>query len=133
MVSVGHIDVRPGGGIVGDRYEQARHRQVSVQSLEELGEASERLAAPVDPSLTRRNVTVDIGRLPTTPGVRLSIGAVVLEVVRIAAPCRLLDDTIGVGAREALRRRAGVIHRTIEGGRIVIGDRLTVLSEPCGD
>jgi len=37
----------------------------------------------------------------------LVIGDVELEVVRVAAPCRLLDDGIGPGAAVALRRRAG--------------------------
>jgi MOSC domain-containing protein YiiM len=47
---------------------------------------------------------------------------VVLEVVRVAAPCKLLDDTIGPGAQEALRRRAGSVCRVVEGGEIAVGD-----------
>ena len=44
-----------------------------------------------------------------------------LEVVRVAAPCKLLDDTLGRGAQEALRRRGGSIFRVLEGGEITVG------------
>jgi MOSC domain-containing protein YiiM len=51
-----------------------------------------------DPGATRRNLTVDVGEIPTTPGARLVIGDVELEVVRVSAPCRLLTPgTIRVG------------------------------------
>ena len=45
-----------------------------------------------------------------------------LEVVRVAAPCKLLDDTIGRGAQGALRRRAGSVCRVLEGGTVSVGD-----------
>jgi len=50
---------------------------------------------------------------------------VLLEVVRIAAPCKLLDDDIGVGAKTALRRRAGTIFRVLSSGPIRVGDAVT--------
>ena len=50
---------------------------------------------------------------------------VLLEVVRVAAPCKLLDDTIGRGAQEALRRRGGSVFRVLEGGSIAVGDGVT--------
>ena len=43
--------------------------------------------------------------MPREPGALIRIGPVLLEVVRVAAPCKLLDDTIGRGAQEALRRQ----------------------------
>ena len=73
---------------------------------------------------TRRNITISHGAIPTRPGERMSIGDVELEVVRIAAPCKLLDDVIGDGARHALRRRAGTVFRIISGGTIATGDEV---------
>jgi hypothetical protein len=69
--------------------------------------------------------------VPTTPGERLRIGDVDLEVVRVAAPCKLLDDVIGTGARNALRRRAGSVCRALSSGIIAVGDpaRLTLAAE----
>ena len=54
----------------------------------------------------------------------LRIGDVELEVVRIAAPCRLLDDVIGEGARKALHARAGSVCRALVSGTVAVGDRV---------
>ena len=131
MRAVDSIEVEAGAGIIGDRYHGSRHRQVSVQSLEELAEAEAVFGAALDPLLTRRNITISAGRVPRTPGHRWRIGPVELEVVRDAAPCKLLDDNLGAGARTAMRRRAGVICRVITGGAIRPGDR--VLFETSAD
>lgn len=115
-----------GKGLVGDRYHGTRHRHVSVQSAAALAEAEGTFGRPIPAGLTRRNVTVSDGEVPREPGVRLRVGGVLLEVVRVAAPCRLLDDTLGRGAQEALRRRAGSIFRILEGGEIRVGDAVSV-------
>ncbi len=86
------------------------------------------LGSEVDAGATRRNITVSTGPVPTTPGARLRLGQVDLEVVRIAAPCKLLDDVIGDGARTALRRRAGTVCRLLSSGRISVGDRFEIVS-----
>jgi MOSC domain-containing protein YiiM len=46
--------------------------------------------------------------------------------VRVAAPCKLLDDTLGRGAQEALRRRAGSVFRVLQGGTIRVGDEVVL-------
>ena len=56
-----------------------------------------------------------------------------LEVVRVAAPCKLLDDTIGRGAQEALRRRGGSVCRVLEGGEIAVGDPVDLDAGPGGE
>jgi len=122
MRAVEAIEVRTSGGIIGDRYENSRHRHVTVQSQTELDEASAKHSAPIAPSDTRRNITLSHGTIPTTPGDRLSIGPVELEVVRIAAPCKLLEDALGPGAQAALRRRAGTVCRVLVGGPVRHGD-----------
>jgi MOSC domain-containing protein YiiM len=122
MRAVERVEVEAGKGIVGDRYHGTRHRHVSVQSRADLDEAARVFGAPVPADLTRRNVTISEGEVPRTPGSRIRIGPVLLEAVRVAAPCKLLDDTIGRGAQEALRRRAGTIFRVLEGGEVALGD-----------
>lgn len=126
MRSVESVDIEAGAGIVGDRYHGTTHRHVSVQSCEELAEAETDFGAALDPLLTRRNITISHGRVPRTPGHRWKIGPVELEVVRDAAPCKLLDDTLGVGARTAMRRRAGVICRVVSGGTLTLGSLVDV-------
>jgi len=129
MRAVDEVVAETGKGLVGDRYHGARHRQVSVQSLDALAEVEARYGAPVSAHLTRRNLTLSHGAVPRTPGSLVRIGDVLLEVVRVAAPCKLLDDTIGRGAQEALRHRGGSVFRVLEGGTIRVGDPVS-LEEP---
>lgn len=128
MTSVETVVAEAGRGLVGDRYHGARHRHVSVQSRTQLQEAAEIFGAPIEPCATRRNLTLTEGEIPKTPGTLLRIGDVLLEAVRVAAPCKLLDDGIGRGAQEALRRRAGTVFRVLEGGTIAVGDQVVVPS-----
>lgn len=135
MREVESIEILDGHGITGDRYENARHRQVTVQTLEEIAVAEEKVGRDLDAVLTRRNITVDTGSLDRTPGSRIRIGSdesgwVELEVVRDAAPCKLLEDTLGRDAKLALSKKAGVVYRTISGGSIKLGDNFEVVEIP---
>jgi MOSC domain-containing protein YiiM len=121
--SVPSVEAEAGAGLVGDRYHGSKHRHVTVQALDDLAAATEALGRPVDPGLTRRNITLTRGPIPTRPGGRMRIGDVELEVVRIAAPCRLLDDDLGPGAMQALRSpRGGTVFRLLSSGTISVGD-----------
>lgn len=124
MKSVTTVAAEEGKGLVGDRYHGSRHRHVSVQSVQDLAAAAADFDAPIAHELTRRNITVSGFDIPTTPGERITINGVPLEVVRIAAPCKLLDDDIGPGAKTALRRRAGTIFRLLGSGTISVGDTI---------
>ena len=132
MRAVERVRVEAGKGLVGDRYHGTRHRHVTVQSLEELREAEARHGGAIDPGLTRRNVTLSHGRLERTPGHRFRLGPVLLEVVRDAAPCKLLEDALGRDVRKALSRRAGVVCRALEGGELSLGDAVGAL-DPAHD
>ena len=122
MVRRDSVWAEAGVGLVGDRYHGTKHRHVTIQAQDALAEGAAELGRPFEPQLTRRNITVDVGPVPRVPGERLRIGDVELEVVRIAAPCRLLDDTIGPGAARALSKRAGTIFRILTSGEISVGD-----------
>ncbi|WP_114558865.1 MOSC domain-containing protein [Desertihabitans aurantiacus] len=122
--SVPSVEAEAGRGLVGDRYHGTRHRHVTVQTLPALAEASAALGAPVEPGSTRRNLTLTGGTLPTRPGERIRVGEVELEVVRISAPCRLLDDWIGPGAMKAMHGRGGTTFRLLSSGTISVGDEV---------
>lgn len=122
MKAVEEVEVETGRGIVGDRYHGSKHRHVTVQSATQLAAATSDLGVPVLPEGTRRNVTVSAGDVPSAPGSLITLGDVELAVVRVAAPCRILDDEIAAGAATALRRRAGSVCRVLKGGRIRVGD-----------
>ncbi|WP_211249280.1 MOSC domain-containing protein [Nocardioides aequoreus] len=125
--AVGEARAETGHGLTGDRYEDARHRHLTVQSATQLADAAARWGRPIEPGSTRRNLTLSHGEVPTTPGARLRVGELELEVVRVAAPCRILDDSVGPGAAEALRRRAGAVCRVLTGGDVRVGDVVTFL------
>lgn len=122
MRSIDTIEVIEGHGIVGDRYAGTRHRHVSVQAAEDLLAGAADLGSEIPAGSTRRNITTTGFVIPIKPGDLLTIGTVRFEVVRIAAPCKLLDDWIAPGARTALRRRGGSILRALSGGTISVGD-----------
>jgi MOSC domain-containing protein YiiM len=123
--SVDSVVAEEGKGLVGDRYHGTRHRHVTIQSQEYLDHAADELGHAFDSGATRRNITVDAGEIPTKPGTQVQIGAAHLEVVRVSAPCRLLDDGIGPGAAAALRRRSGSVCRVLSTGTITVGDRVS--------
>jgi MOSC domain-containing protein YiiM len=124
--SVDAVEAEEGKGLVGDRYHGSKHRHVSIQSQQQLDEAVKRLGHGFDSGLTRRNVTVDTEVIPTKPGTRLRIGDVELEVVRLLAPCRLLDDDIGPGAMKALSGLGGSVCRILGSGTIRVGDEVVI-------
>lgn len=126
MRAVDRVVAETGHGIAGDRYCNSRHRHITVQAIEDLDAAAADLGAPVPPGSTRRNITTRGVAIPNRPGDRLTVGALELEVVRIAAPCKLLDDWIAPGARTALRRRGGSVVRVLNGGVVEIGDPVCV-------
>ena len=120
--TVESVVAEAGKGLVGDRYHGARHLHVTIQSQEQLDRAADDLDYAFDAGATRRNITVDEGEIPTKPGTRVRIGDVELEVVRLSAPCRLLDDWIGRGAMTAMHRRGGAVCRLLGSGTISVGD-----------
>ena len=131
MRATDRVEIETGKGIVGDRYHGARHRQVTVQSRSQLDEAAVLHGGPVESGLTRRNITLDDAVVPTGPGERIVVGDVVLEVVRVAAPCKLLDDTIGPGAQHAMRwGKGGAVCRVLQGGSVAVGDAVRLESAP---
>lgn len=124
--SVTSVEAEAGAGLVGDRYHGSKHRHVTLQSALDLEAAAADLGRPVEAGLTRRNITISGGDIPTQPGTHVTIGDVELEVVRIAAPCRLLDDNLGPGAARALHNRAGTVFRLLTSGRISVGDEVVL-------
>ena len=61
-------------------------------------------------------------RLPMRDVDRVHVGGALLEVMRPAPPCRLMDHAIGPGAARAMHDRGGSILRVLESGDIAVGD-----------
>jgi MOSC domain-containing protein YiiM len=114
-----------GIGIEGDRY-AGTIRQVTLVCTGEVEEASALFGSHLDAAATRRNLVVDLPRLPRRHGARILIAGTELEVWRDCSPCEVLDAIFGPGAREALEHRAGVSAQVIRGGVIRPGDPVEV-------
>jgi MOSC domain-containing protein YiiM len=131
--SLDSAELVAGQGIVGDRH-FGGVRQVTVISTGEVGKAAAEFGvATMDPAASRRNLVVDVPELPRHHGALIRIGDVVLSVWRDCAPCELMDEVYGEGARQALKERAGVSAQVVEGGSIRIGDRVTIEPAPNTD
>ena len=114
------------GGILGDRH-LGRRRAVTVVCTGELERAATSHGVPaIDAVATRRNIVVDLDELPRRHGTRFTIGATTLEVWRDCAPCSLMDEFFGDGARVALAQRCGISASVVVGGDIRVGDEITV-------
>lgn len=124
--SLDSAELVAGKGIVGDRH-FGGIRQVTVICTGEVTKAAaEWGSGDMDPAVSRRNLVVDLPELPRDHGSLISIGEVVLSVWRDCAPCDLMDQVYGEGARQALKERAGVSTRVLKGGSIQIGDQVTI-------
>lgn len=113
-------------GIEGDRY-AGSVRQVTVVCTGEVESASADFGKAIDPFETRRNLVVHLEELPRTHGTKIRIGDAVLMVWRDCAPCEVMEEVFGEGAKEALRRRAGVSAQVETGGVVRLGDPVEIL------
>ena len=115
-----------GKGLEGDRHYGTR-REVTLVATGELAEAATELGLDsITHGSTRRNITIDVPVIPHEHGTRIQIGDVTLAVWRECTPCELMEETVGPGARAALKGRAGVSATVVVGGRISVGDPVAI-------
>jgi MOSC domain-containing protein YiiM len=114
-------------GIEGDKHASAASkRQVLLADKEALD------AVGVLPGTIKENVTVegvDVMSLPA--GTRMRLGrSAVLEITAVCEPCFRMDE-IREGLRAELEGRRGMVSRVLQGGKIKVGDPITIeQSEP---
>ena len=124
-------------GLVGDRQRDRRYhggpmRAVSLYSLERI-RALQAEGHPVDVGTMGENVTVaglDWSRVG--PGVRVSVGDVLLEITRDAPPCKTIAGSFRDGG---FTRASQKVHpgwsrfyaRVLREGSVRVGDRVAVV------
>jgi MOSC domain-containing protein YiiM len=122
LVEHDEIALTTGVGIDGDRH-AGKRRQVTIVCTGELAAAATEMGVDsIDGVRTRRNIVVEATALPRDHGDRFSIGEVEFEVWRDCAPCELMEEAFGVGAKTALRNRCGIAASVVSGGVIRLGD-----------
>lgn len=131
MISHSVVEVRPGLGVVGDRYATGcgywSDPRWPDQELT-LVEAEVAEALNVDAGALRRNVVTRGVRLHELIGVRFRIGEVLLAGVRPCDPCRYLETLTRPGLARALAGRGGLRARVLTAGRLCVGDAIVVFS-----
>ncbi|RZU14297.1 hypothetical protein EV645_5168 [Kribbella rubisoli] len=135
------IEVRAGLGIVGDRYYgQQIHKNAAITvidaaSLDEVVRVLG-LSEPLDPHLTRRNITLrgfPIDSLAAhrgpdgsrVAGRRFTLdsgtGPITFQANRPANPCAWMDSVLAPGAMKALRGHGGIRTTPLTSGVLQLG------------
>ena len=119
LVTSAHV--RAGLGLVGDRYFGARAHQLAAVTLM----AAESLPDGATLEQARRNVLLRGVPIDDYVGKTITLdsgdGQVRLRVHRPANPCAWMDETIGPGARDALRGKGGVRCEPLSDGVLRVG------------
>jgi MOSC domain-containing protein YiiM len=124
-IPVESVEVRTDFGIVEDyRSGTNKRRQLTLIEEEALAEASRALGRPVPDGASRRQVVIRGLDLNTLIGHTIRAGDLVLAVERYCAPCQRMNDEFGPGGRDALRWKAGVTCRVVNGGILRVGEKV---------
>ncbi len=124
-------------GLVGDGHEHEKHnkphRAVLIQDVELL-DVLKQEGYPVGPGVLGENLTVrGLGVQQMAPGTRLRLqDGPLLELTEPRKPCFVLDK-IDPQLQHVLVGRGGVFARVLEPGRVFVGQRIEVVSQPAPD
>ncbi len=127
MVPVDQVELRPGEGLVGDRWRGGATggRQVTLVAAEHLAAIAGFLGLDhLAPERLRRNCVIAGVNLLALKGHRFRLGAALLEHSGECHPCSRMEETFGPGGYNAVRGHGGITARVIEGGTIRLGDPL---------
>lgn len=127
MKTADSAEISSAAGVVGDSRGRPGKRQVTVLSARAWREVCEELGESLPWTLRRANLLVDDLDLPRKPGAVMQIGDVRLQVTMEVEPCSRMEEQQG-GLRAALTPewRGGVACSVLEGGRVTVGDAVTL-------
>lgn len=115
--------LKTGVGLDGDKHANAAsRRQVLIVDREALHQLD------LEAGAIKENITVEgLDVMGLQPGTQLKLGAeAVLELTSICEPCFRMDE-IRPGLKAALEGKRGMNSRVINGGRIAVGDPITIV------
>jgi MOSC domain-containing protein YiiM len=130
MVRHQSIEIFARAGLAGDFGRKPGKAQVTIVSAERWAAACAALGADLPWTARRANLLVSGIDLDVVPGRQLAIGRVVLQITGETDPCHRMEEA-RAGLRAALTpdARGGVRCRVIAGGRIGVGDTVTILED----
>lgn len=129
----------PGRGLEGDRYWAGTGafsrwpgavREVTLIEVEALVAAAAEFSVDVEVGQHRRNLVTEGVDLRALLKRRFRVGEVVLEGLRLCAPCRYLVRVSGQERMfDALVRRGGLRDGIVSGGTLHLGDEIGAVGE----
>ena len=125
LSNIESVKVKKGTGLEGDHFKGtlSGKRQVTLIQLEHLNAISSILGVKIiDPKLTRRNIVVSGINLLSLKHQQFRIGSVILQTTGICAPCKRMEENLGLGGYNAMRGHGGITATVIEEGEIKLGD-----------
>jgi MOSC domain-containing protein YiiM len=124
LVPVERAELVVGEGLVGDHYAGRSHeRDVTLMQREDLDAIASFLDRDaIDPALLRRNILVEGINLLALKDRRIRIGTAELEWTGECDPCGRMDENLGSGGYNAVRRHGGITARVVTSGVVRIGD-----------
>ena len=115
-------------GLVGD-HGASDKRAVTLVQAEHLPVIGSYLGrGPVAASDVRRNLVVAGINLSALKGRSVRIGAAIVEITGICAPCSRMEQVLGAGGYAAMRGHGGWCARVVEPGLVRLGDTVTPLT-----
>ena len=125
LLVVESVKGKKGTGLAGDHFNStlSGKRQVTLIQMEHLNAISNILGVKIiDPKLTRRNIVVSGINLLSLKHQQFRIGSVILKTTGICAPCKRMEENLGLGGYNAMRGHGGITATVIEEGEIKLGD-----------
>ena len=114
-------------GLTGDHRGTPGSRQITVVSKQAWDATCRELDDDVPWTYRRANLLVDGIDLKETAGRRLTVGEVELEITGETEPCPRMDEQHqGLTTALAPDWRGGVTCRVLAGGRVTVGDAVTL-------
>lgn len=80
---------------------------------------------PVQAAVLRRNLVVAGLNLSALKERQIRIGAALVEITGICAPCSRMEEDLGPGGYSAMRGHGGWCARVVEAGQIACNDPVT--------
>lgn len=131
--AVATAELVAGQGLQGDHYHTTRDspRQVTLIAREHLAAIASHLGLPqVLPEQLRRNIVVEGINLLALKDRRFRLGAAELEWSGECDPCGFMEETLGPGGYNAVRRHGGITARVRISGTVRLGDPVERLLAP---
>lgn len=113
-------------GFEGDAHAGKWHRQVSLLAKESIEKAKGMRTDGLCHGMFAENITTQGITLYEIPvGTRLSVGECIIEITQIGKECHdgcAIRQLVG----QCVMPKEGIFARVIKGGRVFVGDRITV-------